>query len=112
MPAQRLTRYAYGAAGNSQPIGANLAVLSTPGPGRYKVWGSVRHSLADGVRLVLGSTTLMIITNSAGATTDFGPIILDITNRTDDLFIELELATGAGDTASGNIYAEYLERSS
>lgn len=110
MPIPRLTRQAYGSAGNNQAIGANLAVISTPGRGRYRVWGNVRHSLADGVRLVLGSTTLMIITNSAGATTSFGPIIIDITNNQDDLFIELELATGASDTASGNIYAEYLER--
>jgi hypothetical protein len=112
MPMPRLSRYAFGAAGNSQAIGANLAVISTPGVGRWRVWGTVRHTLADGVRLVLGSTTLLVITNAAAGTSDFGPIIIDITNRNDDLFLELELATGAADTASANLYAEYLERSS
>jgi hypothetical protein len=107
---QRLTRQAFGTAGNSQAIGTNLAVISTPGVGRWRVWGTVRHTLADGVRLILGSTTLLVITNGATEAVSFGPIIIDITNRQDDLFLELEQATGAADTASANLYAEYLER--
>lgn len=104
-----ITKQAFGAAGNSQAIGANLAVVSTPGRGRWRVWGNVRHTLADGVRLVVGSTTVLIVSNNANGSGSFGPIILDVTNPQDDVFLELELATGAADTASGNLYMQRLD---
>lgn len=115
---QELTKQAFGAAGFSQAVGTNLAVISTPGAfvgnmlgiGTYKVWGTVRHTLADGVRLVLGGTTVLVISNAPNQATNFGPLVLNITNRIDDIFLELEVATGAADTASGNLYIQKLER--
>ncbi len=104
-----LTKQAAGTVGNSQAIGTDIAVITDPGPGRYKIWGVCRHTLIDGCRLLIGATTIIsIIPATANTSAPFGPVIIDILNKTDDIILELATATGVSDTATGVVYAEVL----
>jgi len=106
MSVEELSKYNSGAAGNNVAANTVVATIATPGKGRWKVWGTVRHTLVDGCKLLVGSTTLMTITNAANGSESFGPIIVDILNNTDNIVIQLATATGAADTASANLYAQ------
>ncbi len=111
MAAPELYKYGSGKAGNSQAAGVDVAVISNPGKGRWLVTGTVRHTLIDGCRLAVGDSTgtptpLFTIPSGANASQDFGPIVVDILNSTDDIVIELDTATGASDTACAVIYAQ------
>lgn len=106
MATEELTKYMSGAQGNNQAQNNVVASIPAVGRGRWKIWGTVRHSLIDGCKLLVGSTTLMTITNAAGASESFGPIIIDVLNNTDAVTIQLATATGAADTASANVYAQ------
>lgn len=97
-----------GQLGNNQAANTNLAIIdaSNIGPGRYRIWGQGRHSLADGLKFT--SPFTLILPGGAGDTVNFGPFTVDITTSTTGLIIALNNATGAGDTASAVIYAERL----
>lgn len=105
---ERLTLQDYGTAGNSQAQGTDVATISNPGPGRWKIWGHGRHTLADGFRLVVGSSIIIEFAAGANAHHEFGPIIVDILNDSDDITVELLTATGGSDTASATVYAQRL----
>lgn len=100
-----LTLSIYGAAGNNVTVNTAVATLPVPVPGRYKVWGMVRHTLADGCKLT--SPVAQIITSGPNDTAMFGPFLVDI-NTAGNIIIALNTATGASDTASCTIYAEKL----
>lgn len=108
--APSLTKYASGSAGASQAQGVDVAIITNPGKGRWRIWGTVRHTLADGCRLAIGPdtspTVLFTICAGANLAQDFGPIIYDIRNNTDDIIVELATATGGSDSAFATIYAE------
>lgn len=105
-----VTQIAAGVLGASQAIGTDLASLNNPGPGRFMITGTVRHSLADGCRLLIGSTTVLsVIPAAAGVAKDFGPVVYDIKNTTDDITLELLVATGASDSAAGVLYIQRLD---
>lgn len=106
MAAEELTKYISGAAGNNIAANTAVATITAPGKGKWKIWGTVRHSLIDGCKLLVGSTTLITITNAAAGSESFGPIVYDINNATDNIVIQLATATGASDTASANLYAQ------
>jgi len=106
MAVEELTKYASGSAGNSVAANTVVASIATPGKGRWKVWGTVRHTLIDGCKLLVGSTTVLTVTNAASGSESFGPVIVDILNSTDSISIQLATATGASDTASANLYAQ------
>ena len=108
MPLEELTKQDHGVVGISQAIGVDVAIISNPGPGRWKIWGNGRHSLADGLRLVVGSTIITEIASAAASSTTFGPVVVDILNSTDDIIVELNLATGGADSASATVYAQRL----
>lgn len=101
-----LTKQAFGAVGINQAVGVDAAVITDPGPGRWKIWGTCRHTLADGLRLLVGAVTIIQITNSPTTSMDFGPVVVDILNKTDDIIVELAVATGAADSASATVYAQ------
>jgi hypothetical protein len=106
-----VTLQASGTVGISQAIGTDIAVITNPGPGRWKVWGTARHTLADGCRLLIGATTLLAtISSAATEAAPFGPVVVDVLNATDDFILELSLATGGSDTASGTLYAQKLNQ--
>lgn len=107
---ESITKVASGTVAINQASGTDIAVITDPGPGRYKVWGTCRHTLADGCRLLLAATTIIAnIPSQATAVASYGPVVLDVVNRTDDIILELATATGAADTASGVIYAQRLD---
>jgi hypothetical protein len=109
MSAQELTKYASGVLGISQATGTDIAVIIDPGKGRYQVWGVVRHTLADGCRLLLGASIIIpFIPAGPNLSEKFGPVVLDILNNTDDIILELAAATGGADSASGIVYAQKL----
>jgi hypothetical protein len=94
--------FVYGTQGNS--VAANTVVASLAvTPGRYKIWGAARHTLADGLKLV--TPIAMILTTGPNDTAMWGPIVVDVPANT-NIVIQLNTATGASDTASANIYAE------
>lgn len=105
---EELTKFASGSAGNSQAQNVVVASIATPGKGRWKIWGTARHSLIDGCKLVVGSTTVVTISAGAAGAEAFGPVVYDIINTTDNIAIQLATATGASDTASATIYAQRL----
>ena len=105
-----ITKVASGILGISQAIGTDICVITDPGPGRYQVWGTVRHTLVDGCRLLVGSTTIIaVIAGGPNAVAFFGPVVVDIVTRTDDIILELAIATGGADSASGTLYAQRLD---
>jgi hypothetical protein len=105
---QDITLFASGVLGNSQAADTLVALINAPGPGRYKVWGHGRHSLADGLKFTSPMTPALVIAGGAGDTVSFGPFVVDITNYTSGINVALRLATGASDTAAVTIYAEKI----
>ncbi|SRR5258708_37688845 len=103
-----LTKFASGVVGNNIAQFTPIATITTPGRGRYKIWGTCRHSLVDGCKILVGSFTLVTVASGASSAQDFGPVVFDITNNTDSIIAQLGTATGAADTASATIYAQRL----
>lgn len=109
MPSEEKTLIGNGVLGFSQAQGTLLCFIPNVGKGRWKVWGMVRHTLPDGVLLRLQATGIIArIPNGPERATPFGPIVIDINNNTDALALDLAVATGAADTASGVIYAQRI----
>src|SRR4051812_39575985 len=107
MPSEELTLSVGTAIGINQAIGVFVASIQNPGKGLWRIWGSCRHSLADSIRLRVASTNLISIIPQAGnETVTFGPIIFAINNYTDDIILDLAVATGPADSASGVLYAQ------
>jgi hypothetical protein len=100
--------YASGSVGNNITANTLVALINAPGPGRYRIWGHARHSLADGLKLTSPNLTPLVLAGGAGDTISFGPVIMDITNTTSGINVNLNVATGASDTASATIYAEKI----
>jgi hypothetical protein len=105
---EELTKVASGSLPISQAVGTDICVITDPGTGRCRVWGTVRHTLADGCRLLVNTTIIATIPNAPNTVTDFGPIVLDLVSRTDDVILELAVATGGADTASGILYVQEI----
>jgi hypothetical protein len=110
MASSELTKFSSGTAPISQAVGVDVAIITNPGKGRWRIWGSVRHTLADGCRLAIGPdtspTVLFTIPAGPNAYAEFGPIVYDINNNTDDIIVELAVATGGADTACAVVYAQ------
>lgn len=105
---QSQTLIASGSAPINTVVSTLVALINAPGPGRYRIWGTCRHSLADGLKLTSPMLTPLVISGGAGDTINIGPIIIDITNNTSGINIALNVATGASDTASATLYAERI----
>jgi hypothetical protein len=96
-----------GIVGNNQAIGVFVASITDPGKGRWRIWGSVRHTLPDSIRLRVGATNIIPrIPQPANDLCSFGPVTVDILTTTDDIILDLAVATGAADVAAGIIYAQ------
>jgi|SRR5882724_7706675 len=96
----------YGTAGNNQAQNFAVATIAIPTPGRYRIWGMARHTLADGLKLT-GPINL-VLTSGPNDTAAFGPVVIDVNNAPINLVMQLNTATGAADTASCNMYAEKI----
>lgn len=103
---QDVTLMASGVVGINQAADTLVALINAPGPGRYKVWGQARHTLADGLKFTSPMLSPLILSGGPGDTITFGPFIVDITTNVPGINIALRTATGASDTASATIFAE------
>ncbi len=103
---ESVTLIGHGQVANNIAANTLVALINAPGPGRYKIWGNARHTLADGLKLT--SPITIIFPGGPGDTVNFGPFVLDITNTTSGINVNLNVATGASDSASAVIYAERL----
>jgi hypothetical protein len=106
-----LIRTGNGFVGNNVVVSTNMCSIQDLGPGRWKIWGTCRHTLEDGCKLVVGAALIFTrIPQAPNQSAVFGPISVDVLNTTDDVFLQLAVATGASDTASGIIYAQQLNQ--
>jgi hypothetical protein len=103
------TYQAFGAVGNNVVVDTTVALINAPGPGRYKIWGYGRHTLADGLKINSPVIPELRFSSAAGVPFDFGPIIYDITSSVSGVIIALAVPTGAADTASCTVYAQRLD---
>ena len=105
-----ITRVSAGYVGNSKGIGTVICDIQDPSPGRWRVRGVIRHNREDGCKLIIGGVVIMArIPQQAGTTSDFGPFIVDINNRSGNVELQLAVATGSSGTASGCLYLENLQ---
>jgi hypothetical protein len=110
------TKAVFGSVGISQAIGTDVAVISDIGSGGgrgwWKIWGHGRHTLADGLKLsigpVAGPVVKFQIAAAANTTVYFGPYLVQIANDTDDIIVELAVATGGADSAAATLYAKRM----
>lgn len=103
---ENITKYAYGTLGTTQPINTPIATIASPGPGRWKVWGTGQHVASDGLKLTLGATSIIVFSGIASSTINMGPLVIDIAD-TSDIILKTNIATGVG-FASGTIYAQRM----
>lgn len=103
---QETTSWASGVLGNTQAQNTPIATISNLIPGRYRLWGNVRHSLADGVKIT-GPTPAIVLAGGPGDTVSVGPVVFDLTAVTSVAAV-LNTATGASDTAGATIYVEKI----
>lgn len=103
-----VTLVGVGTAANNIAINTNVAAILNVPIGRYKVWGHVRHTLADGLKLngLTGLGTI-IIPSGANLAANFGPFTIDVLT-VQNAFLSLALATGAADTASAILCMENI----
>lgn len=99
-----------GTAGNNIAQNTNIAsVLSVP-PGRYRVTGTGRHSLADGLKITGLPGGTIVVPGGAGDTLVFPTIVVDLTAASSNVQVALNLATGAADTAAAVLCLELMNQ--
>jgi len=100
MARQNTTLVANGTIGNSQAQNSTVASFVSVPPGRYRLSGTARHSLADGLKIGLPAPVgTVIIPGGPGDTIALPNIVFDVSTTT-TINISLNVATGASDTAS------------
>lgn len=100
---------AYGTQGNSVAANTTVVSLALPAAGRYRIWGMLRHTLADGLKITSPASSAIILTSGPNDTAAFGPIVVDMA-APGNFIIQLNTATGASDTASATVYAEKINK--
>jgi hypothetical protein len=105
---ESVTKIGAGNVGNSQGANTTVAIVLTPGQGRYKISGFARHSLADGCKLIIAGVANQI-PGGPNTQVPFGPVIADLQNA-DSVSVALLTATGAADTACAMLYVEPIQR--
>jgi hypothetical protein len=70
-----------------------------------------RHTLEDGLKLIVGAALVIArIPQTATQTVQFGPLMVDVLLATDNIILQLAVATGVSDTASGALYVQKLSQ--
>lgn len=105
------TNVGSGTAGNN--IAQNTAVASCVNVpvGRYRLTGSGRHSLADGLKItgIPSPVGTVVIPGGPGDTIAFPTIVFDLPTVT-TINVALNVATGAADTASAVVCLELINK--
>lgn len=94
-----------GTAGNNVAVNTALASFVSMPPARYRMWGTCRHSLADGIKITGVPGGTIIIPGGAGDTVTVMPFVFDL-NAATTINVALNVATGASDTASAAFFME------
>lgn len=100
-----------GVAGNNIAQNTNIASVLNIGPGRYRLNGSGRHTLADGLKITGIPSGTIVIPGGAGDTVIFPDLIFDlpgIATTTFNIQVALNVATGAADTAAAILCLEKI----
>jgi hypothetical protein len=74
---ESITKIGAGVVGNTQGANTTVAIVLTPGAGRYKIFGFARHSLADGNKLIIAGAA-NVIPGGPNTQVPFGPIVADL----------------------------------
>jgi hypothetical protein len=101
------TAQIFGSAPINTVINTVVATLPITVPGTYKVWGVIRHTLIDGLKIVAPTALAMQLTSAANDTAAFGPMVASFPTA-GAVTIQLATATGAADTASAFIVAQRM----
>lgn len=96
-----------GTAPNSTAANTNIASCLNLVPGRYRLTGTGRHSLADGLKITGIPSGTIIIPGGAGDTVVFPELVFDLTAAS-NIQIALNTATGASDTAAAVLCLELI----
>lgn len=107
MPIENVTKQAFNSVGASQGIGTLVVQIVSPGPGRYKIYGVGRHSGANGLRLAIGSTQIVVYAGAGGSILTFPTVVVDIVDNS-NIIVELNVATATGETAFATIVAQRI----
>jgi hypothetical protein len=99
------TLQVFGSAPINTVVNTVVATLAITAPGTYKVWGVLRHTLIDGLKL--SAPIAQQLCSAANDTAAFGPIVFSFT-AAGSITIQLATATGAADTASAFIVAQKM----
>ena len=105
---QDTTILGFGTAGNNIAQNTSVAAALGIGPGRYRLTGSGRHTLADGLKITGIPIGTIIVPGGPGDTVIFPDIIFDLTAASSNVQIALNVATGAADTASAILCLEKI----
>lgn len=101
---QDTTLFAAGSQGNSVAVNTQVATIPLT-PGRWRLWGSTRHTLADGLKIV--SPVSLVLAAGPNDTAVLNQIIVDVPTAS-AFTVQLNVATGASDTAAATIFAEKI----
>lgn len=107
MARRELSIIAGGLQGNNVAANTTIASFVSTPPGRYRMWGSGRHSLADGFKIVGIAGGPYVIPGGAGDTIVMNDFVFDLTATT-TINVQLNTATGASDTASALFFLEKI----
>ena len=110
MARQGTTFIGSGVAGNSIAQNTNIASVLTIPPGRYRLTGTARHSLADGLKITGVPGGTIIVPGGPGDTVVFPNLVFDLTAAaaSNNIQVALNIATGASDTASAILCLELI----
>lgn len=97
-----------GTAGNSVAQNTNIASCLNVTPGRYRLSGSGRHSLADGLKITGVPGGTLIIPGGPGDTITFPNVVFDLTAAASNIQVALNVATGASDSAAAILCLEKI----
>lgn len=98
-----LTDSAYGKVGINIGVGVDVARITAPPAGRYKIWGMCRHALDDGLRLKIGNTVKVTFSGPGLTQMVIDPPLVFVLNGSEDVVLETNVATGLTGLASGTI---------
>jgi len=98
-----------GTAGNNIAQNTALGSIVNAPPGRYRLTGTARHSLADGLKITGIPVGTIIIPGGPGDTVTLPTLVFDLTVAT-TINIVLNVATGASDTAAAVMCLELINK--
>jgi hypothetical protein len=104
---QNATIIGSGTQGNNVVVNTSVAACLNVPVGRYRLTGTGRHTLADGLKVTGIPSGTIVIPGGPGDTVVFPELVFDLTVIS-NIQIALAQATGASDTASAVMCLELI----